>query len=166
MILLKHMGASIIQCYDPKISINWIFALFRVFSGFSSKNKSYLCLYVPSSRLYIARHVVFNENVFPSANHISSSVVPPTTMNTQSNHASSFIFENISPTHPQNDQSLTNTINFRPPLSDALPTSSLSSSSSPTPPPSPSNHDPPQPSTLLTLRRHPTFVPHLLTSIQ
>lgn len=36
-----------------------------VFIGYSASHKGYLCYHEPSSRIYIAWHVVFNEEVFP-----------------------------------------------------------------------------------------------------
>ncbi|KAL4585655.1 hypothetical protein LXL04_010278 [Taraxacum kok-saghyz] len=36
-----------------------------VFIGYSPTHKGYLCYHQPTSRLYISRHVVFNEDVFP-----------------------------------------------------------------------------------------------------
>lgn len=44
-----------------------------VFIGYSASHKGYLCYHQPSSRIYIARHVVFNEDVFPF-----STTLPPT----------------------------------------------------------------------------------------
>lgn len=40
-----------------------------VFLGYSAKHKGYLCFHVPSSRTYIARHVVFDESSFPFPEH-------------------------------------------------------------------------------------------------
>lgn len=45
-----------------------------VFIGYSQFHKGYRCLYPPIGRVYISRHVVFNENHYPYANP-SSSVV-------------------------------------------------------------------------------------------
>jgi hypothetical protein len=36
-----------------------------VFIGYSKQNLGYKCLHLPSGRVYIARHLVFNENNFP-----------------------------------------------------------------------------------------------------
>ncbi|KAJ9552510.1 hypothetical protein OSB04_016555 [Centaurea solstitialis] len=44
--------------------INWNF-------GYSAKHKGYICFHVPSSRTYIARHVVFDESSFPFPEHNS-----------------------------------------------------------------------------------------------
>ncbi|CAN0824684.1 Retrovirus-related Pol polyprotein from transposon TNT 1-94 [Linum grandiflorum] len=44
-----------------------------IFLGYSSTHKGYLCYHQPNSRLYIARHVIFNEEVFPYTPHSSTS---------------------------------------------------------------------------------------------
>lgn len=44
--------------FDPK-------SLHCVFLGYSEKHKGYRCLHPPSGRVYISRHVLFNENSFP-----------------------------------------------------------------------------------------------------
>ena len=36
-----------------------------IFIGYSSKHKGYLCLHVPTNRVYVAHHVMFDENTFP-----------------------------------------------------------------------------------------------------
>ena len=36
-----------------------------VFLGYSSKHKGYKCLYPPTGRIYISRHVVFDESILP-----------------------------------------------------------------------------------------------------
>lgn len=40
-------------------------SLLCVFLGYSTKHKGYKCLYPPTSRLYILRHVIFDESVLP-----------------------------------------------------------------------------------------------------
>ena len=35
-----------------------------VFIGYSTSHKGYLCLHLPSSHIYISRHVIFNEAIF------------------------------------------------------------------------------------------------------
>jgi hypothetical protein len=48
-----------------------------VFLGYSSQHKGYTCLHIPSSRLYISRDVVFDENVFPFSSTSTPSVSTP-----------------------------------------------------------------------------------------
>ena len=36
-----------------------------MFLGYSSKHKGYKCLYPPTCRIYISRHVVFDESILP-----------------------------------------------------------------------------------------------------
>lgn len=45
---------------DPK-------SLCCVFLGYTEKYKGYRCLYPPIGRVYLIRHVIFDENVFPFA---------------------------------------------------------------------------------------------------
>ena len=45
---------------DPK-------SIFCVFVGYTEKYKGYRCLHPPTGRVYISRHVVFDENRFPYA---------------------------------------------------------------------------------------------------
>ncbi|CAN0925281.1 Retrovirus-related Pol polyprotein from transposon TNT 1-94 [Linum grandiflorum] len=47
-----------------------------IFLGYSSSHKSYFCYHFPTSRLYISRHVIFDESIFPSVPP-STSIVPP-----------------------------------------------------------------------------------------
>ena len=39
-----------------------------VFLGYSSSHFGYCCLHLASQRIYVSRHVCFNEDVFPLAN--------------------------------------------------------------------------------------------------
>ena len=41
-----------------------------VFIGYSSLHKGYRCLHLSPKRVYISRHVIFNENCFPYANSL------------------------------------------------------------------------------------------------
>ena len=45
-----------------------------VFLGYSVAHKGYLCFHKPTSRIYISRHVVFNEDVFPYSLHVGPTV--------------------------------------------------------------------------------------------
>ena len=47
--------------FDPR-------SLKCVFLGYSDKHKGYRCLYPPTGRVYISRHVIFDETNFPFAN--------------------------------------------------------------------------------------------------
>lgn len=44
--------------FDPK-------SLKCVFLGYNEKYKGYRCLFPPTGRVYISRHVLFDEQVFP-----------------------------------------------------------------------------------------------------
>lgn len=46
--------------FDPK-------SLHCVFIGYSEKHKGYRCLHPPTGRVYVSRHVLFEESVFPYA---------------------------------------------------------------------------------------------------
>ncbi|CAL2228235.1 unnamed protein product [Prunus armeniaca] len=50
-----------------------------VFVGYTLDYKGYLCFHISTSRLYIFRHVIFDENVFPFAT-IKANTVNPLTM--------------------------------------------------------------------------------------
>jgi hypothetical protein len=47
-----------------------------VFLGYSLIHKVYKCLDIDSSRIYISRDIVFDENIFPSAISTNSSSHP------------------------------------------------------------------------------------------
>lgn len=58
---------------DPK-------SLCCVFLGYNEKYKGYRCLYPPTGRVYISRHILFDENVFPFAttySHLHPHMVTP-----------------------------------------------------------------------------------------
>ncbi|KAJ3698372.1 hypothetical protein LUZ61_002077 [Rhynchospora tenuis] len=48
-----------------------------VFMGYSSLHKGYRCLHIPSDKVYISRHVTFNEQLFPFAATSSSDSPEP-----------------------------------------------------------------------------------------
>ncbi|KAL4569135.1 hypothetical protein LXL04_024766 [Taraxacum kok-saghyz] len=58
-----------------------------VFLGYSTSHKGYLCLHTPSSRIYISRHVVFNETIFPFANNTSTPTCSHSTTNSENTPA-------------------------------------------------------------------------------
>lgn len=55
--------------FDPR-------SLKCVFLGYNEKYKGYRCLFPPTGRVYISRHVIFDESFFPFAN-IYQSLHPP-----------------------------------------------------------------------------------------
>lgn len=77
-----------------------------VFLSYSATHKGYICFHTPFSRIYVARHVIFNEDVFLySKNTLLSPTVsptPPTLVSTnlsqQVTIISSTNFDNPSPT--------------------------------------------------------------------
>ncbi|CAA7025130.1 unnamed protein product [Microthlaspi erraticum] len=58
--------------FDPK-------SLKCVFLGYSAKHKGYRCLYPPTGRVYLSRHVIFDESVFPFQNVYSTYHSPANT---------------------------------------------------------------------------------------
>ena len=92
-----------------------------IFMGYSDKHKGYRCLHVSSGRVYISRHLVFDEVKFPFANsplcsidpHASfelqdwhshcdlpASTDPSTTLSLDKNHARLFNQDLIPLSHP------------------------------------------------------------------
>ena len=69
--LLKTFGSS---CFPYTIPYNTqkfqYKSIHYVFIGYSANHKGYLCLDLSSSRVYISRHVVFDENTFPYSTFI------------------------------------------------------------------------------------------------
>lgn len=57
--------------FDPK-------SLHCVFIGYSEKHKGYRCLHPPTARVYISRHVLFNESKFPYQTEYKSFLEAPT----------------------------------------------------------------------------------------
>lgn len=58
--------------FDPK-------SLHCVFIGYSEKHKGYRCLHPPSGRVYISRHVLFEESNFPYRKEYQSFLNPSNT---------------------------------------------------------------------------------------
>ena len=57
-----------------------------VFLGYSLTQSAYLCLHRDSGRIYISRHVVFNERRFPSAYFPTQTTTPAQTPETQTRY--------------------------------------------------------------------------------
>ena len=78
-----------------------------VFLGYSSSHRGYKSLHVPSGRLYISRHVIFDKNLFPFASNIFSPVVGqdalcthvPTSISPSPSHPSSSPVVSHHPSH-------------------------------------------------------------------
>lgn len=58
--------------FDPK-------SLLCVFLGYTEKHKGYRCLHPPTGRVYLSRHVLFDENRFPYTDAYKSLLPPVTT---------------------------------------------------------------------------------------
>jgi hypothetical protein len=46
------------------------------FLGYFTIHKDYYCLHIPSGRIYVSRHVTFDDHTFPFMNHINSAHAP------------------------------------------------------------------------------------------
>lgn len=66
-----------------------------VFMGYSSSHKGYLCFDKETNRIYISRHVTFNENSFPFHNNPSNNSPSPFPSN--STHLISSFFRTEQP---------------------------------------------------------------------
>ena len=63
-----------------------------IFLGYASNSKGYLCLDPLTSRIYVSRHVTFNESHFPFSHSSSPSHQPSHTSSTSQNWLSSILF--------------------------------------------------------------------------
>ena len=73
-----------------------------VFLGYSSKHKGYLCHYPPTNRMYIARHVTFDEDRFPYPHYnkfssCSSDNSPPSSLTSLQSISNAFPTSAASP---------------------------------------------------------------------
>lgn len=114
-----------------------------VFLGYSTKHKGYLCLHLETKRLYIARHVIFDESKYPfhsltTSSPTSHSSEPPSEVTLQLLHDAASV-PNLS---ENSDATPTLTISNETPSSSSTPTilnqssnSSISSDTSSTQPP-------------------------------
>lgn len=53
-----------------------------IFIGYNASHKGYICFHQSTSRIYISRHVVFNEDIFP----YTSTTIMKTTQSSPPNH--------------------------------------------------------------------------------
>jgi hypothetical protein len=73
--LLKVFGCECLPYLRPYNSSKFSYrSKSCLFLGYSKPHVGYICFHPPSGRIYIARHVVFNETMFPFASVSSSSV--------------------------------------------------------------------------------------------
>lgn len=54
-------------------------SLMCVFLGYSEQHKGYICLYPPTGRVYLSRHVLFDENQFPYSDRFKDFIPGPIT---------------------------------------------------------------------------------------
>lgn len=86
-----------------------------IFLRYNASHKGYLCFHQPTSRIYISRHVVFNEEVFPYI--LQSTPSHPTTPNLD--NTPTIFTRNDSPSSlstllPSNQSSLTTSSHLSP----------------------------------------------------
>lgn len=98
-----------------------------IFLGYSSTHKGHLCFHQQSSRVYVSRHVIFNEAIFPylppTSNKPSSNIPPPSDITfhllTQAASLSSTTPPSQPPpslTPPSSSSTSTSSITHTPPL--------------------------------------------------
>jgi histone deacetylase 1/2 len=127
-----------------------------LFLGYATQHKGYRCLDLDSGRIYISRHVVFDENSFPAKDNCCISPDQPSTMSTglfpishsiplHLNPSSNLIdlaCENNTSSSPFTTSSLPNNDSVALPLSVSPSESNIDINSYP----KPTNHDPQVPS--------------------
>jgi hypothetical protein len=52
-----------------------------IFMGYSSLHKGYYCLHLPTNKIYVSHHVIFNESVYPFATFSESTQTISTSPN-------------------------------------------------------------------------------------
>ena len=85
-----------------------------VFIACSTNHKGYLCYHSPSSRIYIARHVVFNEDIFPFSTKLPP---PPVSSSDPLNLTSTILLEQVAIILPPASSSSTQSSHSTPPSS-------------------------------------------------
>jgi hypothetical protein len=75
-----------------------------VFLGYNKPHVSYICFHPPSGRVYIARHVVFNETNFPFSSISNLPIAPPSSTTT---HSLPLLFASLLPATPTDSISVT-----------------------------------------------------------
>jgi histone deacetylase 1/2 len=104
-----------------------------VFLGYATKYKGYLCYHVPTMRMFVSRHVIFDEHQFPYSDLVSTpsntlqssplSSCPVTIINTANSIVST---SSVSPSHPSTTHTLAPSIDSVSPQSITAPLSTSS----------------------------------------
>jgi Reverse transcriptase (RNA-dependent DNA polymerase)/GAG-pre-integrase domain len=126
-----------------------------VFLGYSQHHKGYRCLHLPTNKIYISRHVQFNELHFPF-----STLQPTTTISPDSDlpHTSSPALTTTITILPSSSSSTSPTLSLSPSLPSDTHTTSQSRSTNATAPVSSSSH--PMVTRTKTSRLKPKQFPH------
>lgn len=74
---LRVFGSACYPCLRPYMNQKFDpHSLQCIFLGYHAQYKGYRCLYPPTGRIYISRHVVFDEDIFPFENRYKNYVEP------------------------------------------------------------------------------------------
>jgi hypothetical protein len=101
--ILRVFGCACYPLLHPYNNHKLMFRSVKcIFIGYSSNYRGYRCLDPSTNRVYISRHVVFDEGTFPAQDWISSSLLPTATASTtpRGNVSSNFSLHLIPPLPP------------------------------------------------------------------
>jgi hypothetical protein len=91
--LFKNFGCACFPLLRPYTKHKFNFRSTEcIFLGYASTSKGYLCLDPLTSKIYVSRHVTFNESHFPFSHSFSPSHPPSHTSSTSQNWLSSLLF--------------------------------------------------------------------------
>ena len=60
------LDALVIHFSDLIMNISWRFEVKSLFLGYSNYQRGYWCLDLSTKRIYISRHIIFDEHSFPT----------------------------------------------------------------------------------------------------